>query len=61
MDRPPDIVLLMAALIASVRTARFEEKEFRGMKSPRYQAAMAVSLAIAQSLYERATEESHSK
>ncbi len=42
MDRPPDVVLPMAALIASVRTARFEEKEFRGMKSPRYQAAMAV-------------------
>lgn len=40
----PHIVLLMAALIASVKTARFDAKEFQGMKSPRLESAMANSL-----------------
>lgn len=51
-------ILLMAALIAAVRTARFEDREFAGATSPRMQAQISNSLALARRLCERA-EYSH--
>ena len=40
-------ILFMAALIAAVRTARFEDREFQGAHSPRMRAQVSNSLALA--------------
>ena len=41
---------MMAALIAAVRTLRFEHKEFQGMHSPRMRAEAGNALALARLL-----------
>lgn len=40
-------ILLMAALIASVRTIKFESREFQGMNSPRMRCEVSNSIALA--------------
>ena len=49
-------VLLMAALIASVRTARFEGREFQGAASPRMMAEVANAIALARMICRRFAE-----
>jgi hypothetical protein len=52
----PDTVLLMAALIAAVRTARFDASEFEGSSSPRIMSEVYQSLQLARIVYRRADE-----
>ena len=44
---PASTRLLMASLIAAVRTARFEDREYNGAASPRMIAAISNSLELA--------------
>jgi len=53
---PPNTVLLMAALIAAVRTARFNAMEFEGANSPRIMSEVYQSLQLARLVYRRADE-----
>jgi hypothetical protein len=53
---PPNTVLLMAALIAAVRTARFNASEFEGANSPRIMSEVYQSLQLARLVYRRANE-----
>ena len=43
-------ILLMSALIAAVRTARFEGKDFQGMSTPRMMGAVSNSLWLAEAI-----------
>lgn len=52
----PNTVLLMAALIAAVRTARFSASEFEGSNSPRIMSEVYQSLQLARIVYRRADE-----
>ena len=45
-----ELVLIMASLIAAVRTARFDDREFQGENTPRMRAQVANSLALAKLL-----------
>ena len=47
---PASVRLMMAALVAAVRTARFEERESMGAGSPRMAAAVANSFQLANRL-----------
>jgi hypothetical protein len=49
-------ICLMAALIAAVRTARFEDREFQGMGSPRVMAQIANSLWLARKIVDRSKD-----
>lgn len=53
---PPNTLLLMAALIAAVRTARFDASEFEGASSPRIVSEVYQSLQLARLVYRRADE-----
>jgi hypothetical protein len=53
---PSNTVLLMAALIAAVRTARFNASEFEGANSPRIMSEVYQSLQLARLVYRRADE-----
>jgi hypothetical protein len=55
-DVQPNTVLLMAALIAAVRTARFDASEFEGANSPRIMSEVYQSLQLARLVYRRADE-----
>lgn len=55
-DVLPNTVLLMAALIAAVRTARFHASEFEGANSPRIMSEVYQSLQLARIVYRRAEE-----
>jgi len=46
----------MAALIAAVRTARFNASEFEGANSPRIMSEVYQSLQLARLVYRRADE-----
>ncbi len=46
--------LLMASLIAAVRTARFEGRELEGMQSPRMRAQIDNSLRLAEAIWDAA-------
>ena len=47
---PASVRLIMAALIAAVRTARIEDREYMGAGSPRMAAAVANSFQLANRL-----------
>lgn len=55
-EMPPNTILLMAALIAAVRTARFDAREFEGAHSPRIMSEVYRSLELARIVYRRADE-----
>lgn len=55
-DIPPNTLLLMAALIAAERTARFNAMEFKGANSPRIISEVYQSLQLARLVYRRADE-----
>ena len=52
----PDTMLVMAALIAAVRTARCADREFQGAYSPTVVAEVANALALARLICRRAQE-----
>ena len=52
----PDTMLVMAALIAAVRTARCADREFQGAYSPKVVAEVANALALARLICRRAQE-----
>jgi hypothetical protein len=59
MPSPPrstNTLLLMAALIAAVRTARFDGQELEGMQSPRMRGQIENSLRLAEALWKQAQQ-----
>jgi hypothetical protein len=52
----PETILVMAALIAAVRTARCSDSEFQGAYSPKVVAEVANALSLARLISRRAQE-----
>ena len=49
-------ILLMAALIAAVRTARFEQKDFVGAATPRMMSEISNSISLARRICKYAAD-----
>lgn len=46
-------LLMVAGIVAAHLVRDFADREFQGMRSPRFEAAMSHSLVIARALYDR--------
>ena len=47
------IILLLSGIIAAALVARLDDREFQGMRSPRFESAMSRSLTVAEALLNR--------